>query len=421
MRHLLAVLFVISIFGAPWVAVNYPDQIHYLNAAFLDMASQLAAIITHNPRTVADLQSKYNRPFWSADSVKVRILVVPGHEPGYGGAEYGNIKERELAVTIADDLIKFLQGNSRYEVFTTRDDNAWKPEFATYFKDHWAEIIDWTRSYHQEMSHLVSVGSIKKESRAKVYHNNARQDVALRLYGITKWSNENSIDIAIHIHLNDYPGHVGNAPGEHSGLAIYVPSRQYLNSTTTHAVADTIFKRLTKYNAVSDLRGESSGIVDEPELIAIGANNTADAASMLIEYGYIYEPQFTNPDLRNLALKDLAYQTYLGLQDFFEPNNSAKAGLVYDTLVLPHSWRNTIKETAASADAFALQTAFITDGVYPPANKDKNNCPRSGKIGPCTKTALQDFQKKYGITGENGVVGPKTLDALNRTYGIRAL
>ena len=124
----------------------------------------------------------------------------------------------------------------------------------------------------------------------------------------------------IHLHLNDYPGHSSTVAGKYSGLVIYIPAQQYNNSSTTKAVADAMFKRLSLYNPIDNLPIESGGIIDDPELIAVGVGNTADAASMLIEYDYIYEPQFVNPKVRSLALKDLAYQTYLGLQDFFTKN-----------------------------------------------------------------------------------------------------
>jgi hypothetical protein len=267
------------------------------------------------------------------------------------------------------------------------------------------------------MSHLIAVGTVK-QAPPTIIHNTAPDNVAYRLYGITKWANENDIDIIIHIHFNDYPGHAHNVAGNYSGFAIYVPEKQYLNSTTTIAVANDVSKRLVKYNPVSDLPGESTGIVEEPDLIAIGANNTSDAASMLIEYGYIYEPQFVNAGLRSAALEDLAFETYLGLQDFFDANNVANTSLSYDTLLLPHKWNNSItKSDASSSDVYALQTALIIDGDYPPSGKNMNDCPRTGSLGPCTVSALGELQGKYGITDEKGIVGPKTRSVLNSKFG----
>jgi hypothetical protein len=168
----------------------------------------------------------------------------------------------------------------------------------------------------------------------------ARTDVALRLYGINKWENENNVDIAIHVHINDNPRRNPTGPGIYSGFTMYVPEKEYTNSPTTKAVAETIFKRLAKYNPVSDLPIEDNGIVEEGDLIAIGAHNTANAASMLIEYGYIYEPQFQDKTVRLETLKDMAFQTYLGLQDFFGSGNDVS--FAYDTLMLPHAWKGNL-------------------------------------------------------------------------------
>ena len=418
MRHYFGVLMAALLLGVPWYATMYPDQFLATLSAVTSFNNQFAAVVlTHNPKTVADIQSKYNAVTNTSSQKKVRILIVPGHEPGYGGAEFGSIKERDLTVELGKDLQQLLESNSHYQVFITRDASSWNPAFDQYFKSNWDGIISWVKVNQQEMSHLISVGSLKHVAPT-IIHNRAPRDIAYRLFGITKWANENDIDITIHIHFNDYPGH-GGTPGDYSGFTIYVPEGQYDNSTTTKVIAKDVFNRLEKYNPVSDLPGESTGIVEEPDLIAIGADNTSDAASMLIEYGYIYEPQLVNPALRSSALKDLAFQTYLGLQDFFGSPSVLNSSMSFDTLLIPHEWRDMItKNSASSSDIYALQTALVIDGVYPPSNKNMNDCPRTGSLGPCTMSALEAFQKKYGITDEKGIVGPKTRTILNGRFGV---
>ena len=425
MRYYLAVLFLVIILAVPWAFANNPAGMNALISAIENAGSQLAAVIlSHNPRSIAEMQTKYVTAA-VPQAPKVKILIVPGHEPDYGGAEYkdpayGHIYERDLTVELGKDLQGFLQGDSHYQAFITRDTQAWSPAFAYYFKNSWNGIVTWMNQARRDMAYLISVGSTTKPV-AHVYHNTVPDEVAIRLYGITKWANENGVDITVHIHFNDYPGH-GSGPGEHSGFAIYVPESDYANSTTTRAIADTVFKRLAKYNPVSDLRGESTGIVEEPDLIAIGANNTADAASMLIEYSYIYEPQLDNAATRDLFLKELAYETYLGLQDFFEPAGSGALSRSYDTLMLPHSWTNPlVGKNDPVNDVFAMQTALLEDGDYPPTGESLNDCPRTGRIGACTKAALAAFQQKYGITGEQGIAGPKTISALNRLFSAKII
>ena len=371
--------------------------------------SQFAtSLLSHNFKSIAQIKKAYDDPH-----KQVRILLVPGHEPGVGGATFQDLKEREMTVEVAQQLQNILEKDPEYKVFITRDSTAWSPEFEKYFKDNWDDIVAWTNASKEEFRRMVTLGSTT-ETTSTVFHNNAQPEVALRLYGISKWSNENDIDIILHIHFNDNRRKDTTKPGEYSGISLYVPAGQYGNSTTTKAIAQTIFTRLSKYNATSDLPGEVHGIIDEPELIAVGSHNTIDAASVLIEYGYIYEEQFKDPQVRSLAIKDLAYQTYLGIQDFFDANKSAQLAKTYDTLILPYEWKGLSVTTPHPTDVFALQTALIFKGVYPPANKTKNDCPRTGIIGECTRAALQVIQNKYGISEEKGSVGRKTLELLNQ-------
>lgn len=377
-----------------------------------------AVIITHSPKSVIEIKNKYLTKKVGNETKKVRILLVPGHEPDYGGAEYSNLFERNMVVDLAKQLQGFIETNGHYEVFVARDKNHWSPFFVDYFKKNWDEIISWTNAHKNEVERLERLGNYHPVS-PEVVHNSVPKNVALKLYGISKWSNENDIDIIIHIHFNDHPGHSKNNPGLYNGFAIYIPENQYFNSSSTKALASSIFNRLQKFNAVSNFSGERSGIVQTQDLIAVGAYNSVDAVSMLIEYGYIYEPQFNNPDLYSVAIKDLAFQTYLGLQDFVDDKNPNNILGMSDTLVVPYVWKTPIVDSKAnSRDVYSLQTAMVMDRVYPPTNKTFNDCPRTGTFGNCTKTAVELFQKKRGITGESGVVGNKTINELNRLFSM---
>jgi N-acetylmuramoyl-L-alanine amidase len=344
------------------------------------------------------------------------VLIVPGHEPGYGGAEYANLFERDMVVDLAEQLRKFIAGNDKYEVFVTRDKDKWSPIFSDYFDKNWTDIADWTKNNIEEVNRLSRIGEFHP-AVPKVLHNSAPKNVAYRLYGMSKWSNENDMDIIIHIHFNDHPGHPINSPGLYTGFAIYVPEKGYYNSTTTRLIADSILKRLKKYNPVSDFSGEKDGIIETQDLIAIGAYNSLNAPSLLIEYGYIYEPQFNNPEIYDMAIKDLAFQTYLGLQDFFDDKSPANLAGRFDTLMMPYAWTTNIKEGKNNPrDVYSLQTALIFEGVYPPSDKSLNDCPRTGMYGNCTKSAVELFQKNRGVIGESGTVGDKTLRELNSSY-----
>ncbi|MFA6458893.1 MAG: hypothetical protein WCV79_00630 [Candidatus Paceibacterota bacterium] len=420
MRYYFAAFFITVIFVLPWFAMKYPVELTSLTDSLAVKFGQLAAVVSHNPKTIAGLQSTYNIVV-PKGTAKIRVLVVPGHEPEYGGAEYGDLKERDINVELSRELIKFLEEDGHYQVFTTRDEKSWHPTFEHYFNNDWDGIHEWQKAHKSSFTELVRIGQVKP-AIPSVFHTDAPEDVALRLYGIDKWSNENSIDIMIHVHFNDYPRANKATPGKYTGFAIYIPERTYFNSSTTDALAQTIFARLAKYNPVSNFAGEKEGIVPDQDLIAVGSYNSVDAASMLIEYGYLYESQYVNPDIRSLALKDLAYQTYLGLQDFFDPTNTARASQVYDTLLLPHEWTSTnMAKGSVSSEVYALQTALLLRGLYPPPSSTLNECPRTGKMGPCTEESVVEFQKIKKVTGEKGKVGPKTREYLNKEFGAQVI
>ncbi|WP_208734768.1 hypothetical protein, partial [Corallococcus praedator] len=67
----------------------------------------------------------------------------------------------------------------------------------------------------------------------------------------------------------------------------------------------------------------------------------------------------------------MAYQTYLGILDFFDPALAETTSRPYDTKVMPYTWQKPIDgKSDVVEDIFALQTALILDGVYPPEGKD---------------------------------------------------
>ena len=415
-KYTLIAIFALSVVGTPWAITAFPQGTRMMDSIFSYVGNNFTAVFLRTPViTISELQKKYDTA--PRSKTKIRVLIMPGHEPDYGGAEYGDLKERDMTVDLARYLEGFIKNNNHYEVVLARDKDNWNPTLANYFNTYWNDIISFFKERKSETLHLVNSGTVKKIENGLI-HNSARQDVALRLYGINKWSNENKIDIAIHIHFNDYPRKNSSEAGKYSGLAIYVPEKQYANSTTTGAIADSIFKRLAKYNAVSDFPREEDGIVEEQDLIAIGSYNTLDVPSMLIEYGYIYEPQFADPIVRDSTLKDMAFQTYLGFQDFFGSGNDVS--LAYDTLMLPYNWTGDITASNSNkSDVLALQSALLVEGSYPPQSKTKNDCPRSGKFGPCTISALAAFQKKYGIDGNGERVGSETRKVLNERYSVQ--
>jgi peptidoglycan hydrolase-like protein with peptidoglycan-binding domain len=137
---------------------------------------------------------------------------------------------------------------------------------------------------------------------------------------------------------------------------------------------------------------------------------------MLIEYDYIYEPQIVNPQVRPIALADFAYQTYLGLQDYYDGNTNVTATSSYNPSANVYDWQNQVTSTDSNPDdIYAIQTALIMDGDYPPIGKTKNDCPHSGTFGSCTRLAIEAFQQKNNIFNET-VFGQKTFSMLKDIY-----
>ena len=120
MRYYLAVLVAALALGLPWLSYNDPLFVNSVIVSIESAGSQMAAvIISHDPKSIIDIQNDY-KGISSGQAVqttipKVRILVVPGHEPDYGGAEFQNVKERDMTVELGQDLQGFLNDNGHYQ------------------------------------------------------------------------------------------------------------------------------------------------------------------------------------------------------------------------------------------------------------------------------------------------------------------
>lgn len=373
-----------------------------------------AGVFFSQSNTAPLLRHKFN--IATSSKQRVRVLLVPGHEPNFGGTEYKGLKERDLVVDLTQQLALYLSADDRFDVVVTRGKESWNPQFEKYFKEEQESIKSFAVNKRNEMRKLVNEGRVAEVPDA-VPHNDAPEEVAIRLYGINKWANEYGMDLVIHIHLNDYPRKRFLREGEYSGFSIYVPEKQYSNAPVSLQISQALFGRLAEVFPVSSMPKEEMGVIEDQELIAVGSFNTVNAASLLVEYGYIYEPQFANKKIAHAIFKEMAFQTYLGLQDFFGEKESLLA-TPHQTTLLPFEWKTTIRKNKnPSEGVLSLQMAFMKHGLYPPEGKSKNDCPLSGIFGPCTRTALSIFQKEFTIKKEEGIVGKETRRRLNALYG----
>ncbi|MEK7390797.1 MAG: N-acetylmuramoyl-L-alanine amidase [Patescibacteria group bacterium] len=347
---------------------------------------------------------------------KVKVLTVPGHDAQFSGTEFNGLKEVELNMELGEKLYQLLKSEPSLDVYLSQTKGGYDPRLLTYFGENRDSILEFIEKHKGVMENFVRAGEIQRVVNVK--HNPAPSEMVLRLFGINKWANENGMDVVIHIHFNDYPGRRKDREEKYSGFSIYVPENQYSNAKGSKSVAKSIYQRLAKLYPQSNLAIEDDGVIEDQELIAIGANNTLDGAGMLIEYGYIYEPLFSNPSLRDTVTSDLALQTFLGIMDFFGESPTKAVGGEHQTNYVPYDWQEDLDTgNEADADVLSLQAALVLEGVYPPQGETKNDCPLSGYFGQCTKNSVKAFQEKHEISPAEGFVGEKTRAKLNELFG----
>lgn len=253
---------------------------------------------------------------------KIKILIVPGHDNEYPGAEVGSLREADINLKISAYLKSFLEQENAFEIYTTResefiksdtennqDKNGYTDYFQKYLDENISEVLNFRQSYKEEAT--KNFKNILSSSSKKIEHNPAPGEMSYRLYAINKFVEDNQIDIVIHIHLNDYPGRIGLS-GKYKGFSIYVPDNTLRNGKESQILAKYISKTIDDNFRYSNNPVEKKKIILGHELIANGANNTVSAASVLIEYGYIYEQKFQDEE----TLKAAAEQTYLGIKNY---------------------------------------------------------------------------------------------------------
>lgn len=378
-------------------------------AAIFFVQSISAAQIQDEYRSVPVSRSLSGVPEVAVPAERVRVLIVAGHQPEKGGTEFGGVREREVVADIADALVELLSQNPHYEAMAARTKTSWNSILQSYFDTHKLEIDTFMQSQKTQMESRLADGSILPQADT-VYHLTVPSAAAIQLYGINKWASDNRYDITIHLHINDDAEHRNGVAGKYNGFAVYIPDHQYSNAEASRAIGEKVAVRLNAYHATSTLPVEDAGVVEDQQLIAIGSNNTADGATLLIEYGYIYEPQFQSSSIRQLAIADYAFQTYLGLQDFFND----PIVTTYGSVSFPYDWTKvTGAKNEKGHEVYALQAALRHLGYYPPTGRSFSDCPISGAAGPCTRAAITAYQKAHSLAG-TGKLGPETRAVLER-------
>src|SRR3989344_1612205 len=340
------------------------------------------------------------------DSRKIRVLIVPGHDDNNPGAVFGEVREVNLNLDLGLELFRYLRDDPKFEPFITRkeggDYNEWFRNYINIFAE---DVVSFRNKVKTIFSSALKSGNIS--SLSGIFHNPAADNTSINLYAVNKVANDYNIDIVLHVHFNDYPRKNKKMAGKYSGFAIYVPESQLPNARVSQAVGEFLKNRLAFYNAGSNLKSESSVVVEDQELIAVGSNASREGASILIEYGYIYEPQFQSEEILTPISKELAFQTYLGLTDYFLSKEKRRPE--GETTILFNGKEGFLsKNKEAKKNVLALQGFLRRNNFYPPDNKNLNDCPISGIYGPCTSRAVELLEISMGFKNPDGLWDAET-------------
>jgi N-acetylmuramoyl-L-alanine amidase len=280
---------------------------------FYTGALQAASVFFFDSSTPDMLHTAYAAA--KAGGKPVSILIVPGHDAAASGTSYHGLSEADMTLATGQELERLFKADPLVSALSARETGWYIPELSDFFAQNRARILGYRAQETGIMERLMALGKV--HSDIVVDHNTAPDEVALRLYGINLWANEHSVDAVLHIHYNDIPRHNRALAGPYTGFAIYIPEHQYSNYKGSLALAQAIKARLLEHEGASTLPGERGGIIEDQGLIAIGSHNSVDAAAVLVECAYVYEPQLQDPGSRQKAIEQCAQSIYGGVEDFF--------------------------------------------------------------------------------------------------------
>jgi len=250
---------------------------------------------------------------YAEQSGKIKILIVPGHEPDAGGAEYKGVKERDLNVQLSRIIADKLASSTNLEVILARDENGWNKDLQAYVETNGAHIMDWVKDMKERMLGKVDAGEIDLINQ-DMKHNEATSNAVLYLYGTNKWIEKNNIDLVLHVHFNNNPK-INGRPN-YKGYAMYVPEKQYGNASSSRIFANYLFGEIDKIQFKSNMPQEKDTIIEDQELIATGNYNTLKIPSVVVEYAYIYEPMIVSKMRRDKFITKAASSTVAAIENY---------------------------------------------------------------------------------------------------------
>lgn len=310
MNILKTFLGALFLFGAIFLVFAHRN-LEYIS--FADFRRAVAGVFFVESITEWELKEAYANA--QRGNGKVKVLIVPGHDDESWGTEFNGIREADLTMRVGEALTAEFAKNPAYDAVLLRGRTGYLSAFATYFTERKEQVRAEVVRKKKIMSDLLAAGSV--ERLEGVQHNKAALNTALRLYAVNQWANENGFHLVLHLHLNDYGGRPRGKVGTYSGFSLYIPDGQYSNAKASYAVAEALFAEFSPVFQKSNLLKEDSGIVPDQSLIAVGAYNTLNSASVLLEYAYIYETPLRTVEGRKEAITRYADLTYRGVERFF--------------------------------------------------------------------------------------------------------
>lgn len=330
---------------------------------------------TRETKTLGEIlekrQNYINRVSGRTTNKLVNILIVPGHDDEHTGAGFGTIREVDLNRALAKKLFNYLAEEKGINPVLSSTASGYNPIFERYFNQEESKIKKFIKDSKKSFSKKIIDQDLVLDQNT--FHNAAPGEMIQRLYGINRWVNNQDFDLVIHIHFNDYAGRKWNKEGKYDGFSIYTPSPVFENHDLSRVLADSVFEELQKIRPVSNLESEKEGVIEDNELIAVGANESLDAGAILVEYGYIYEPILNKIETRNTSLDYFAYATYKGVKKMLNEVPQEKEKLEVQ-----------ISKNKTSTANIVWQFQKTVEGTYPPKGKSLRDCPISGYFGGCS-------------------------------------
>ncbi len=249
-----------------------------------------------------------------AKIIPKKILVVVGHDNIVWGSKFLKTKEVDLNRILARDLYNFLKNDPLFDPTVTQVDGDYIPELKNFLDTEKENIVVYRAERKKEFPDM------QDNLNEDVQHNKVTNDVANKLYGTSLWAQKEKFDLLVHVHFNDYPGRPKNTAGKYRGFVMYVPDPELKNGEASKPFAEAVYARLLSTEKPSNLPVEKEGILESRELIGLGARNSLSMPSIIVEYAYIAEPRLYG-DARTETIRNMAYQTYLGVKDVYFPDN----------------------------------------------------------------------------------------------------